>query len=248
MPMKLTDAAAAPEAAAEAAELLEQAADAIEASPGLNVLDAWRQLTEGEPAGRRDRVVGNAYYLLLDYLPLGTESLAHWSDAETSDRVAIKLRQLGRTLRRGGPAKIEDQSVPAGLAAEPEPEEPAPVVGNRKGRHKHERRAGHAKQDRPPKSELARLRHQRGITAGAITRQKRAKHPQGAKLTENELLLVELDRRIAQLVLEEAAEGSSSSSEAGEEGEAGEPRDADTELVAAGSAARNGSAGSWSGL
>jgi hypothetical protein len=76
-----------------AADFLEAAADLVDDAPGMNVLDAFALLVGS------DERIGDAYYALLRDLAPHVELLAPWSDAETSDRVAHRLRRAAKELR-----------------------------------------------------------------------------------------------------------------------------------------------------
>lgn len=168
---------------------LEAAALLVEAEPGLNVLDALRRTSEPiNPRAARDQLIGDTYYALLAYLPPHVDMIGPWSDAETSDRVATKLRQLARTIRKGGPVHV-DGAVPP-LA------DPSDVAltsraetGNRRG-------------GVPGKRNMTRegsLRIQRATAHRWLGVQQRKQHPDPAKVTELELRIVEIDRQLAEL-------------------------------------------------
>jgi hypothetical protein len=180
------------------ADLLEQAAERIDAAPGTNVLDALR-LSLPDGATRRDQAVrdqlaGDAYYALLDYLPAHVELLAAWSDREMPDLVASTLRRCARTVRKGGPARIEDQPpIPA----------PAAVTSLVERAEHGNRRPRKAPEFGSPE---LRLRHRRGVLASVLTRQQKAKHPAPAKILETELAIGEIDRQLAELDADAPAE------------------------------------------
>jgi hypothetical protein len=165
---------------------LETAADLVAASPGLNVLDAFRQAADAAHlrGPDRDAVVGDAYYQLLGYLPPHVVLLAPWSDSETSERVAAKLQQLARTLRKGGPAKIE--SLPP-LA------DPADLTLTTV-------RAEAASRAKAPRTftEEGRLRLQRSTALRWLQVQQRKAHPDAAKVTELQLRIAAIDRELAE--------------------------------------------------
>jgi len=206
---------------APVAELLELAAVNVEASPGRNVLDAIRDVTVDLPRADRDVILCDTFYRLLDYLPAHVDSLAHWSDAETSDRVAGKLRQLARSIRNGGPRQVDALVLPAPGEAE------LMRTATSRNRHEHRRR---------PETEWprdAQLRLERGRVQSAIVRMRRAKHPRTTDITAKELRLVEIDRELAEVGVEPDAA-------AVDDLDAGAPeRRPGHELAAA---------GSWSGL
>jgi len=177
------------------AALLESAADRIDAAPGTNVLDALRESHLAH--GSDDTTIADTYYTLLAYLPVGVTYLAPWSDHETPDRVAGKLRQCARTTRRGGPHRVEDHAPPVTRETDLEVVQPA---GSRHRGHKHQR--GPAQRTRRPESEWARdaqLRLEIGRTQSALVRMRRGKHPNPTKITAAELRLAEAQRELAQL-------------------------------------------------
>lgn len=169
----------------------------IESAPGTNVLDAYAQLTAGQEPKARSALVCAAYFALLDYLPPHVELLAHWSDAETAERVAGKLRQLAATTRKGGPAEVPILPPPSDEVLE------HATGRNKLGAAKHTHKPGGP---RPPGSPLALLRHEAGVLEGALTRARRAKHPDVAKQTENTLRLEAVQREIRELEEAEKAE------------------------------------------
>ena len=165
---------------------LESAADLIEAEPGLNVLDALCRAAPAAhlPRADRDQLYGDTYYALLAYLPPHVEYLAPWSDGETADRVATKLRQLARTLRKGGPVHVEATVPPL-----PDPSDVAVTV-----------RAEAA--GRKAKRNMTRegsLRIQRATAQRWLDVQRRKAHPDPQKMTDLELRLAEIDRQLADL-------------------------------------------------
>jgi len=173
------------------ANLLERAADRIDAAPGTNVLDALREsLPPGQTRAAvraRDQLAGDAYFALLDYLPPHLDMLAPWSDREMPELVAQMLRRCARTLRKGGPARIEDQPpIPAAASVTNLVERAE--TGNRKPR-------------KSPTfaNDQMRLRHRRGTLASVLTRQQKSSHPQPHKILETELAITEIDRQLAQL-------------------------------------------------
>lgn len=171
---------------ATVAELLELAAINVERSPGRNVLDAIRDETADVPRAERDAILCDTFYRLLDYLPPHVDSLARWSDAETGDRVAGKLRQLARSIRNGGPRQVDALVLP------PTPDE-LDLVRTAESRNRHTRR---------PETEWprdAQLRLERGRVQSALVRMRRAKHPRHHDITEKELRLVEIDRELASM-------------------------------------------------
>jgi len=171
-------------------DVLDAAADRIDAAPGTNALDAISDALPF-PASRyaqpeRDQLAGDTYYALLAYLPFHVDLIGPWSDTETPDRVAQKLRQCARTLRKGGPARIEDQPpIPAQA-----------TVTNLVERAAH----GNRRRKAPTfQSDAMELRHRRGVLASVLTRQRKANHPQPSKILETELAIGELDRQLAEL-------------------------------------------------
>ena len=76
-----------------AAEFLEAAAELVATNHGMNVLDAFA-LLHGD-----DQVRGDAYYALLADLAPHVEYLGPWSDRETNDRAAHRLRRAAKELR-----------------------------------------------------------------------------------------------------------------------------------------------------
>jgi hypothetical protein len=176
------------------ATLLEAAADRIDASPGTNALDAMRAANPHPPGTgarsdttARDQLAADAYYALLEYLPMHVDLIGPWSDTETPDRVAQKLRQCARTIRKGGPARIEDQPPPPAAA-------PADVVLADGATHRtHGRRRNYTY------TPEGRLRASRGHTVSALTRQQKSRHPDPRRITELELQLVDIDRQLAEL-------------------------------------------------
>lgn len=174
---------------ARVAELLERAAIEVESSPGTNVLDAIRSSSTVLPEDERDRMLADTFFALLDYLPPHVDSLARWSDNETSERAAGKLRQLARTMRNGGPREVE------ALPAMPSSAETQLVdeAGSRNHPKKHNRRPEHEW------SVESQLRQERGRLLSALTRMRRAKHPNAHEITEKELRVVEVERELAQI-------------------------------------------------
>ena len=193
---------------AAVAAVLERAAELIDGSPGMNALDAQREAilerTNGKGRARQaviDQLAGDTYYALLDYLPPHVDQIGRWSDAETPDRVAAKLRQLARTLRKGGPAHVDG---PPPLA------DPSDVALTE--------RAGHAGRPAPGRAERkaarrnftpdGRLRLQLSTARRWLAVQQRKAHPDAHKVTELELRIAEIERELAALDGEEAeAEG-----------------------------------------
>jgi len=170
---------------ASIAELLELAAISVERSPGRNVLDAIRDETAELPQAERDVILCGTFYRLLDYLPPHVDSLARWSDTETSDRVAGKLRQLARSIRNGGPRQVEALVLATPADAE--------LLRSAESRNRPKRR---------PEAEWSRdaqLRQEQGRIRSALVRMRRAKHPRTHDITEYELRLVEIDRELAAL-------------------------------------------------
>lgn len=167
---------------------LEAAAMLVEAEPGLNVLDALQRTAAPiTPQAARDALVGDTYYALLAYLPPHVEWIGAWSDAETSDRVATKLRQLARTIRKGGPARVDGQLPP--LA---DPSDVALTV-----------RAEAASRGGPKATRnytpAGKLRLQRATAQRWLGVQQRKQHPDPHRLTELELRIAEIDRQLAEL-------------------------------------------------
>jgi len=176
------------------ADVLERAAELIEQTPGTNALDANREAVMGFVASERittpadaDRLAADTYYALLDYLPPDVDMVGPWSDRETSDRVAGKMRGCARTIRRGGPVHVDATVPPVGADV-------VDIATNRNRGVDH-----HMRPHKTPPTGLAALTYERGIVASAIMRAKRAAHPNAAKLTANEIRLAELDRQIAEL-------------------------------------------------
>lgn len=172
---------------------LEAAALLVEAEPGLNVLDALHRTSQPiQPQAARDRLVADTYYALLAYLPPHVEWIGAWSDAETADRVATKLRQLARTIRKGGFAHV-DGAVPP-LA---DPSDVAltsrAATGNRRG-------GVPGKRNFTPEG---KLRLQRATAQRWLAVQQRKSHPDAHKVTELELRIAEIDRQLAELEGEE---------------------------------------------
>lgn len=168
------------------AELLERAAIRVESSPGLNVLDAIRAESEGMEQHERDEVLADSFFRLLDYLPPHVDSLAEWSDRESSDRVAGKLRQLARTIRKGGPTHVEALSTPPTS----EERELVDLAGS------------HNRSTRRPENDWNResqLRVERGRLLSALVRMRRAKHPRAHDITERELRVAAIDRELAEI-------------------------------------------------
>lgn len=177
-----------PDQRAHAAVVLDAAADLIDSQPGTNVLDALREAHLAHASD--DTQIGEVYYLLLDYVPPHVEFLGPWSDSETPDRVAGKLRQLAKTTRKGGPAKIT-----ATPAAPIVPE--ALVAGGRN--------AGAGKQRHY--SREAKLNMQRATARRWLAVQQRKAHPDPHKVTELELRIAEIDRELAALNAGEESPG-----------------------------------------
>ena len=172
---------------------LEAAALLVEAEPGLNVLDALHRTSQPiHPQAARDQLVGDTYYALLAYLPPHVDEIGAWSDAETADRVATKLRQLARTIRKGGFTHV-DGAVPP-LA---DPSDVAltsrAATGNRRG-------GVPGKRNFTPEG---KLRLQRATAQRWLGVQQRKPHPDAHKLTELELRIAEIDRQLAELEGEE---------------------------------------------
>jgi len=166
---------------------LEAAAMLVEAEPGLNVLDALQRTAAPiKPRAARDQVVGDTYYALLAYLPPHVEAIGAWSDAETSDRVAHKLRQLARTIRKGGPAHVDGALPP--LA---DPSDVALTV-----RAEAASRGRKATRNFTPEG---KLRLQRATAQRWLGVQQRKAHPDPHKLTELELRIAAIDRELAEL-------------------------------------------------
>jgi len=169
------------------AELLERSAIRVESSPGLNVLDAIREESAEIPKPSRDEILVDTFYRLLDYLPPYVDSLEHWSDTETSDRVAGKLRQLARTMRNGGPAHVD-------AIASPATSDEADLVEQTTGRN---RGSTHRRRPEAEWDPASQLRQERGRLLSALTRMRRAKHPNGQKILDAELRVAEIDRDLA---------------------------------------------------
>jgi len=175
------------------ADVLERAAELIEQTPGTNALDANREAIMGFVAAQRitalpdvDRLAADTYYALFEYLPPDVELIGPWSDRDTPERVAGKMRGCARTIRRGGPAHV-DATVPTVGA------DVVDIATNRN------RGVDHHIRSTRPTTPLTALTFERGIVASAIVRARKAAHPNAAKLTANEIRLAELDREIAEL-------------------------------------------------
>jgi len=180
------------------ADVLDSAAAEIDRLPGTNVLDALRSAHLAH--GSDDTRIGETYYQLLGYLPHHVEYLAPWSDAETPDRVASKLRQFARTLRKGGPHRVEEHGPPP-RAAPADAELVGVAASHNRGAHlRPGARAGH--HHRKPISEWprdAQLRQRVGHLQSALVRMRRGKHPNPTKITAAELELAEVQRELAEL-------------------------------------------------
>jgi hypothetical protein len=188
---------------------LEGAAMLVEAEPGLNVLDALQRTAAPiKPHAARDQLVGDTYYALLGYLPPHVEEIGAWSDAETSDRVAQKLRQLARTIRKGGPAHVDGQLPP--LA------DPSDVALTERAEAAGRGRRGGGVPGKRNMTPVGRLRIQRAAAQRWLAAHQRKAHPPAAKVTELELRIAAIDRELAEL-----------------EGD-GEEEDGERELVAVG--------------
>jgi hypothetical protein len=73
------------------------AATVLDRSPGLNVLDALGQVNrDASPA-----LIGGAYFALLRYLDPRDGLLGPWSDRETNERAAARVRSAARAVAEG---------------------------------------------------------------------------------------------------------------------------------------------------
>jgi len=161
---------------AQVAAQLTAASKLLDQSPGLNVLDALRQAHES--AGASDDLIGDTYYVLLGYIDPAGGYLAPWSDSDTHDRVASRLRSAARSLN--GSHRVSAQpGLPASAAIQ--------VVA------KTDKRKSYAFRD-----PAGKLKHRRGVLASVLTRQLKA----GAsrkRIQETEAAIAKLDAELALL-------------------------------------------------
>jgi len=181
-----------PPAGEDVALQLEAAAELIERAPGTNVLDALREAHHAVNAS--ELLVSQTYYALLEYLPPHVEYLAPWSDTETAERVATKLRQLARTIRKGGPARIAATPDAGTIVPELDSAARNRVDHPKPGKRKLGGQPG--KRTYTPES---RLRLEAAQVRSAIVRGGRAAHPNLAKLARNRDRLAVIEAQLDQL-------------------------------------------------